>query len=113
MHLVDTRLPPGVSDRRKMKRVTLHAEAILLLKKVLPEIVAKVHAFEEEKDTSPSGSEADDEEDDDEDDDDNPPKRKKSKSKKSLGETKKGSKRCHIGQVSSKALRKKSLPLIT
>jgi hypothetical protein len=96
MHLVDTRLPPGVSDRRKMKRVTLHAEAILLLKKVLPEIVAKVHAFEEEKDTSSSDSEADDEKADDEDnddDDDTPPKRKKSKSKKSLGGTQKGGKR--------------------
>lgn len=49
LHILDTRLPDGEVDKRKMKRVTLHAEALFHLEELMPEIMTKVREHEESK----------------------------------------------------------------
>lgn len=49
LHILDTRLPVGDVDKRKMKRITLHAEALFHLEELMPEIMALVREHEESK----------------------------------------------------------------
>ena len=75
LHILDTRLTTGDSDRRKMKRVTLHAEALFHLEELMPEIMKIVREHEESK-----GEDDDDyEEDDDVSDEEVVVKKKKTK----------------------------------
>jgi len=64
LHILDTRLPAGDSDKRKMKRISLHAEALFHLEELMPEIMTIVREHEESKREEEGGDEDDYEGDD-------------------------------------------------